>query len=87
MRLTVSRKPNQRWNVSTLERCLRRCQSRDGNPEGTATDVIETEPVTEFDAIWFAPVFAANSQFDVWPRLSAKVASNFHQATNTFLID
>ena len=39
--------------------------------------------MTEFDAVWFAAVLAANSQFDVRPRFAAEVASNFHQTSNT----
>src|SRR4029077_20547282 len=73
--------------ASTLERCLRRCQSCDRNSERTATDVLETESVTEFDTVWFTAVLAANSQFDVGPRFAADVAINFHQTSNSLLID
>src|SRR5207237_8118439 len=77
-------------NVTTslaLEGCLSRCQSRNGNPKWAATHVIQTEPVTEFDAHGFAAVFAANPQLDVRPSLASQVARNFHQAPNAFLID
>src|SRR5262249_26818568 len=73
--------------ASTLQRCLCCGQSRDGNSKRTATDVLEAEPVTEFYAVWFAAMFAANSQFDVWTGFAAEVASNFHQSSNTLLIN
>src|SRR5207237_5765439 len=76
-------------NVTTslaLEGCLSRCQSRNGNPKWAATHVIQTEPVTKFDAHGFAAVFAANPQLDVRPSVASQVASNFHQASDAFLM-
>src|SRR5207244_11916783 len=43
--------------------------------------------MTEFDAVRFAAMFAANSQFNVGACLAAEVAGDFHQAPHTFLID
>src|ERR1700736_3317479 len=63
---------------SGCEGRLSRGQARDRNPERTATDVIETEPMTEFYARGFAAVFAANPQLNVGPSLAAEVASDFH---------
>src|SRR5206468_12511763 len=74
-------------SVLSLERCLRGCQPGNGNPERAATYVVQTEPVTKFDAGRFAAVFAANSELDVWSRLSSQVAGNFHQAADALLIN
>src|SRR5213080_130446 len=43
--------------------------------------------MTEFDAVRFAAMFAANSQLNVGACLAAEVAGDFHQAPNTFLSD
>ena len=43
--------------------------------------------MTEFDAVRFAAMFAANSQFNVGAGVAAEVAGDFHQAPHTFLID
>src|SRR6266567_2454605 len=71
----------------TLEGCLRRCQSRNGNPEWAAAHVIQTEPVTEFNARGLTPMFAADSKFNLWPSFSAQVPGDFHQSPNAFLVN
>src|SRR4029450_4326357 len=70
-----------------FERCLCRCQTRNRNPEWTATYIIQTETVTKLDARRFAAGFAANSQFGVWPGVAAEIARYFHQAAHAFLVN
>ena len=70
--------PHGTAQLTTADRSLRRGQARDRNPERAATDVIETEPVTEFYARGFAAVFATNPQLDVGPSLATEVARDFH---------
>ena len=43
--------------------------------------------MAKFYAIWFASVFAANSQFDVLAGFPCPVACDFHELTDTILID
>jgi hypothetical protein len=60
------------------DRGLGRGEASDWNPERAAADIIEPEAMTEFHAVWFAAVFSANPELDVWSRLSAKIAGHFH---------
>src|SRR5438552_8959904 len=76
-----------RSRACLFERCLGRGQSRNRNPKRTATDVIQTEPVTELNAGRLAAVFAANPELDVRPSFASQIASDFHQAANALLID
>src|SRR5262245_28027313 len=43
--------------------------------------------MAEFHTLRLAAVFAANPELDVGTRFAAQVARDFHQPTNTFLVD
>ena len=60
------------------QRRLRRGQTRNRDAERTAAHVIQTEPVTEFDASRLATVLAANPQLDVRSCFAPEVAGDFH---------
>ena len=60
------------------ERSLSRSQPCNWNTKWTATDVVQTQAMTEFYAGRVAAMLAANTQLDVRPCFSAKVARDFH---------
>ena len=60
------------------ERGLGGSEAGDRNPERTAADIIQSEAVTEFYAVWFAAVLTANSQFDLRTRFAAEVTGHLH---------
>ena len=62
-------------------------EAGDRNPEWTATDVIQAEPVAEFHAERFATVFAANAELDVRSRFASQIARHFHQTPDAALVD
>ena len=39
-------------------------ETRDGDAEWTATDIVEAEAMTEFHRIWIAAVFAADAELN-----------------------
>src|SRR5438874_2207772 len=62
-------------------------ETRDRDTEGTATDVIQTEPVAELHALGIAAVFAANAELDLGATLSAFVDGNLHELADAGLIE
>src|SRR5437016_12274785 len=76
-----------RSRACLFQRCLGRGQSRNRNPKRTATDVIQTEAVTELNAGRLAAVFAANPELDVLPSFASQIASDCHQAAKAPLIN
>src|SRR5579884_6466 len=71
----------------TFQRCLGGGEPGDRDSKRTATDVFQSEAVTEFDTGWIAPVFAANPELDLRARFASHVARRFHQAPHALLIN
>ena len=66
----------------TCQRSLSGSEAGDGNAEGTARDVVQTEAVAELHAVGIAAVFAANPKLDVGPTLPAVIDGDLHELAN-----
>src|SRR6266496_359590 len=72
---------------SALDGCLGCRQSSNRNSERAAAYIVQAEPMTEFDAVRLATVFATNPELDLRPAFAPQIARDFHQAADAFLID
>ena len=62
-------------------------ESRDWETEWTATDVVESQAVTEFHGIGITAVFPANTELDLRSRFAPFLDRDLHQLADTILID
>ena len=63
---------------TSLEGSLRGGEAGNWNPERTATDIVQSDPVAEFDARGLSAMLSANSEFDVPSRFATEIARDFH---------
>jgi hypothetical protein len=62
-------------------------QDGQSHPKRAAAHVVESEPMAEFYALRFTPVFPTDTKFDIWAGLMSQVASNLHEFTNSDLVN
>src|SRR5262245_26757168 len=70
-----------------FERCLSRRQTRDWDTERRATDVVQSDAMTEFDAVRITTVFAANAQLDVRAGGLAFFDGDLHELADAGLVN
>src|SRR5512134_3585619 len=62
-------------------------QTGNGHSIGRATDVVQSELMTELDGAWITPMFPANAEFDAGTGLTSALDRGLHQCPHPLTIE